>query len=106
VANGRIADRTSTTTYSGAHQHTGPHLHLPGPLSTGDERRVNTDPAGLQRTVLIKTDGSETTTLTARPLRTDTGDRGNDGARAEVTTIATPSGLTSTAPALNGIVGC
>ena len=66
-------------------------------LSTGDERRVNTDPAGLQRTVLIKTDGSDQTTdpdgMTA--TRTDTGDP-RWGMMAPVPKsliVATPGGL-------------
>jgi len=70
------------------------------PLSTGDERRVNTDPAGLQRTVLIKTDGSEQTTTPDRmtTTRTDTGDP-RWGMMAPVPksfTMATPGGLTLT----------
>jgi len=67
-------------------------------LSTGDERRVNTDPAGLQRTVLIKTDGTEQTTDPdgTTSTRTDTGDP-RWGMMAPVPkslTVATPGGLT------------
>jgi hypothetical protein len=70
------------------------------PLSTGDERRVNTDPAGLQRTVLIKTDGSEQTTDPDRmtSTRTDTGDPrwGMMTPVPKSLTVATPGGLTVT----------
>ena len=67
-------------------------------LSTGDERRVNTDPAGLQRTLLIKTDGTEQTTDPDRMISTriDTGDP-RWGMMAPVPkslTVATPGGLT------------
>ncbi len=69
-------------------------------LSIGDERRVNTDPAGLQRVLLIKTDGREQTTtpdgMTA--TRTDTGDP-RWGMMAPVPTsltIVTPGSLTLT----------
>ncbi|WP_337288533.1 RHS repeat-associated core domain-containing protein [Candidatus Methylomirabilis sp.] len=69
-------------------------------LSTGDERRVNTDPAGLQTTRLIKTDGSELTTDSdgMTSTRTDTGDP-RWGMMAPVPkslTVATPGGLTLT----------
>ncbi|MDE2179981.1 MAG: tandem-95 repeat protein [candidate division NC10 bacterium] len=66
-------------------------------LSTGDERRVNTDPAGLQRTVLIKTDGTEQTTTPDGTISTriETGDP-RWGMMAPVPkslTVATPGGL-------------
>ncbi|NJD69712.1 MAG: PKD domain-containing protein [candidate division NC10 bacterium] len=69
-------------------------------LSTGDERRVNTDPAGLQRMVLIKTDGTEQTTNPDGTISTriDTGDPrwGMMAPMPKSLTIVTPGGLTLT----------
>ncbi|HET9531618.1 MAG TPA: RHS repeat-associated core domain-containing protein [Blastocatellia bacterium] len=69
-------------------------------LSTNDERRTNTDPAGLQTQILIKPNGTETTTSSDGTVETlvETGDPrfGMQTPLIKSATITTPGGLSYT----------